>query len=100
MDVGRDIGHAFPQLENEINTSKLSGIDALICFLRDNEFRCTGKLISRLLAYDDDEIEGVLAALDRRKRDAIHQAILEEGLYNGAFFAKKMGVVERTIHGG
>ena len=100
VDVDRDVGRAFPQLESEINMSGLSGLGELICFLRDCEFRCTGKLISRLLAYETGELESVLTALDHPKRDAIHRAILAEGLYGGALFAEKLGVVERAVRGG
>jgi hypothetical protein len=100
VNVDRDVGRAFPQLESEINTSGLSGLDELVCFLRDCEFRCTGKLISRLLAHEPGELERILTAMPRAKRDAIHGAILEEGLYGGALFAQKMDVVERAVRGG
>jgi hypothetical protein len=100
VDVDKDVGCAFPQLESEINTSKFSSLDELVCFLKDGEFRCTGKLISRLLAYETGDLENILAALGCRKRDAIYRAILEEGLYGGALFAEKMEVVERAIYRG
>ncbi|HEY0106903.1 MAG TPA: phosphoribosyltransferase family protein [Rhizomicrobium sp.] len=96
VNVDPKIGRAFPFLESEINLSKLSGLDELACHLRDGEFRCTGKLISRLMSHEAGEIEGLLAALDAEKRRAIHRAVLEEGLYGGAFFAPKMGVVARA----
>jgi hypothetical protein len=57
-------------------------------------------LISRLLAHEAGELERILTAMPRAKRDAIHRAILEEGLYDGALFAQKMDVVERAVSGG
>jgi hypothetical protein len=95
VNVERDVGRAFPQLESEINLSRLAGIEALTCFLRNDEFHCTGKLISRLMAYEPGELRTILTALDRRRRDAIHRAIVEEGLYGGALFAEKMDIVAR-----
>ncbi|MEI9887667.1 MAG: hypothetical protein WDN08_14425 [Rhizomicrobium sp.] len=100
VNVDRGVGHAFPQLESEINMSRLAGRDALACFLKDCDFRCTGKLISRLMAHEAGEIERLLAALDHSRRNAIHRAILEEGLYGGALFAAKMDVVARAVRGG
>jgi len=100
VNVERDVGHAFPQLESEINTSGLAGLDELVCFLRDCEFRCTGKLISRLLDHEAGELERILTAVPHAKRNAIHKAILDEGLYGGALFAQKMNVVERAVSGG
>lgn len=96
LNVDRHIGHRYPQLESEINMSRISHIEEFTTFLRDSEFRCTGKLISRLLSYDAESLVGILAALDRKKLALLHRAILEEDLYGGPFFREKLDVVERA----
>jgi hypothetical protein len=96
LNVDGRIGRRFPQLESEINMSRIFSLEEFTSFLRDFEFRCTGKLISRLLSYDAESLAGIFAALDRRKRMLLHRAILEEGLYGGAFFSEKTKVVEHA----
>jgi len=96
LNVDPRIGRRFPQLENEINTSRIYSLEEFTSFLRDSDFRCTGKLISRLLSYDSESLAGIFAALGRQKRVLLHRAILEEDLYGGTFFAEKLHVVQRA----
>ena len=100
VNVDRRIGCEFPQLENEINTSRFAGLEEFTFFLRDCEFRCTGKLISRLMSYDMKQLVAIFGALGHAKREILHRAILEEGLYGGAFFRDKMCIVERAVLNG
>jgi hypothetical protein len=95
VNVDRPIGCAFPQLENEINTSKIATLPEFTAFLRDYEFEATGKLISRLMSHDPDNLAAIFEALRPPKRQMLHRAILQEGLYRGSFFKDKMQVVER-----
>jgi hypothetical protein len=55
VNVDPKIGCAFPQLENEINTSRIIDLAEFTAFLRDCEFEPTGKLISRLMSHDPHE---------------------------------------------
>lgn len=96
LNVDRHIGRRYPQLESEINMSRISSLEEFTSFLRDSEFRCTGKLISRLLSYDAESLAGIFAALGRPKRVLLHRAILEEDLYGGTFFREKVDAVERA----
>jgi hypothetical protein len=100
LNVDRHVGRRFPQLENEVNTSKISSLAEFTSFLRNSEYRCTGKLISRLLSYDAESLEGIFAALDCEKRLLLRRAILEEGIYGGAFFGEKISVVDHAVANG
>ncbi len=94
LNVDGRIGRRFPQLESEINMSRISSLEEFTSYLRVSEFRCTGKLISRLLSYDAESLAGIFAKLDQEKRALLHRAILEEGLYSGAFFEEKTKIAE------
>lgn len=94
VNVEPRIGHQYPQLENEINLSRLSSIGEFAAYLRDCEFQCTGKLISRFMSHQPDDLARILEALDPAKCRLIHSAILTEGLYGGALFQDKMRLVE------
>jgi hypothetical protein len=96
VNVDRHVGRRYPQLESEINMSRIANLDEFTAFLRDSEFRCTGKLISRLLSYDAESLKSIFAMLDRQKRVLLHRAILEEDLYGGTFFREKVDLVERA----
>lgn len=96
LNVEPRIGRRYPQLESEINLSRFAGADEFTAYLRDSDFRCTGKLISRLLSYDAESLARIFAALDRRKCELLHRAILQEDLYGGAFFKAKLDVVEHA----
>jgi orotate phosphoribosyltransferase len=100
VNVYRNIGCAFPQLENEINTSRISNLAEFTSFLRDCEFEPTAKLISRLMSHDPAEFAAIFAALQPPKRQMLHRAILQEGLYAGKLFREKLEVVERAVFGG
>jgi hypothetical protein len=97
VNVDRPIGRAFPQLENEINTLKIADLPEFTAFLRDCEFDATGKLVSRLMSYDPDRLAAIFEALRPPKRQMLHRAILQEGLYGGLLFKDKMQVVERAV---
>jgi len=97
VNVDRGIGCAFPQLESEINASGIAHLAEYTAFLRDCEFEATGKLISRLLSHDTDELAAIFEALPPSRRQMLHRAILREGLYGGALFREKMQVVERAL---
>jgi hypothetical protein len=99
VNVDRKIGCAFPQLENEINTSRITDLAEFTAFLRDCEFEPTGKLISRLMSHDPHEFGAIFEALRPPKRQMLHRAILQEGLYGGPLFKEKIEVVERALSG-
>jgi hypothetical protein len=99
VNVDQKIGCAFPQLENEINASRIAGLPAFTAFLRDCEFEPTGKLISRLMSYDPHELGAIFEALRPPKRRMLHSAILREGLYGGPLFNEKTQVVWRAVVG-
>jgi hypothetical protein len=97
VNVDRSIGRAFPQLESEINASSIADLQEFMAFLRDCEFEATGKLISRLLSHDPHELAAIFDALRPCRRQMLHRAILQEGLYGGRLFKEKMQVVERAV---
>jgi hypothetical protein len=99
VNVDRKIGCAFPQLENEINTSRITDLAEFTAFLRNCEFEPTGKLISRLMSHDPHEFGAIFEALRPPKRQMLHRAILQEGLYGGPLFKEKIEVVERALSG-
>jgi orotate phosphoribosyltransferase len=100
VNVDCNIGCAFPDLEYEINTSRISDLAEFTSFLRDCEFEPTAKLISRLMSHDPPEFAAIFAALGSPKRQLLHRAILHEGLYTGQMFREKLEVVERAVFGG
>ena len=100
VNVDRQVGCAFPQLENEINTSKIAELPEFTAFLRDCEFEATGKLISRLMSHDPDKLAAIFEALRPPTRQMLHRAILQEGLYGGPLFKHMMQVVERAVLNG
>jgi hypothetical protein len=100
VNVDRSIGRAFPQLENEINTSKIADLREFTAFLRDCEFEATGKLISRLMSHESDKLAAIFDALPPPRRQLLHRAILQEGLYGGSLFKDKMQLVERVVLNG
>jgi hypothetical protein len=99
VNVDPKIGCAFPQLENEINTSSITDLAEFTVFLRDGEFEPTGKLISRLMSYDLDDFGAIFEALRHPQRQMLHRAILQEGLYGGPLFKEKIQIVERAVFG-
>jgi hypothetical protein len=100
VNVERKIGCAFPQLEHEINTSRITDLQGFTAFLRDCEFEPTGKLISRLISHDFRAFEAIFGALQPAKRRLLHRAILQEGLYGGPLFREKIEIVERAVSSG
>lgn len=96
VNVERRIGQAFPQLENEINVSRLAAFKEFTTYLRDCDFQCTGKLISRLMSYKIEELSCIFAALDAAKCEMIRDAIITEGLYGGVLFRDKMRIIDRA----
>jgi hypothetical protein len=98
-NVDPKIGCAFPQLENEINTSRIIDLAEFTVFLRDGEFEPTGKLISRLMSHDLHEFGAIFEALRPPQRQMLHRAILQEGLYGGPLFKAKIQTVERAVFG-
>lgn len=98
VNVERRIGQAFPQLENEINVSRLSAFEEFTAYLRDCDFQCTGKLISRLMSHTIEELAFIFRTFDAAKCEMIRDAIITEGLYGGVLFRDKMRIVERAAH--
>jgi hypothetical protein len=99
VNVDPKIGCAFPQLENEINTSSITDLAEITVFLRDGELEPTGKLISRLMSHDPHELGAIFEALRPPQRQMLHRAILQEGLYGGPLFKAKIQTVERAVFG-
>jgi hypothetical protein len=99
VNVDPKIGCAFPQLENEINTSRIIDLAEFAAFLRDCEFEPTGKLISRLMSHNLHDLEAIFEALRPVKRQMLRRAILQEGLYGGPFFKEEIEIVERAVSG-
>jgi hypothetical protein len=93
VNVDRNIGCAFPDLEYEINTSRITDLAEFISFLRDCEFEPTAKLISRLMSHDPHGFAAIFAALGPPKRQLLHRAILQEGLSNARLPAGDVGLL-------
>jgi hypothetical protein len=100
VQVDRGIGSEFPQLEHEINTSRINELHEFVTCLRDGEFEPTAKLIWRLLSHDADALAAILEALGEPKRRLLYRAILQEDLYGGPLFEEKMQIVRRAASGG
>jgi hypothetical protein len=99
VNVDRKIGCAFPQLEHDINTSRISDRPEFTAFLSDCEFEPTGKLIWRLMSHNPRELAAIFAALPPPKRQLLYRAILREGLYDDPLFKDKIEAVERAVFG-
>jgi hypothetical protein len=99
VNVDRKIGCAFPQLEHEINTSRITDLPEFTAFLSDCEFDPTGKLIGRLMSHDPRELAAIFEALRPPKRQLLRRAILQEGRYGGPLFKEKIEAVERAVFG-
>ena len=99
VSVDPKIGCAFPQLEHEINTSRIADFAEFTAFLSNCEFDPTGKLISRLMSHDPQELAAIFAALRPPKRQLLRRAILREGRYGGPLFKEKIEAVERAVFG-
>jgi hypothetical protein len=96
VNVEAGIGRRFPHVENEINRSGLAELDAFVSFLQTADLQYTGKLVSRLLAYDAATLERIFRSLDPFRRRGLRQAILDEDRYGSAFFEEKLQVVDRA----
>lgn len=99
VNVDPKIGCAFPQLENEINTSRITDLAEFTAFLSDCEFDPTAKLIARLMWHDSEELAAIFGAFPPPKRQMLRRAILREGLYGGPLFKEKIEAVERAVFG-
>ena len=99
VQVDREIGLAFPQLENEINTSRIAEFRDFVALLRDGEFEPTGKLISRLLSHDAAQLAAILEALPAPKRRILYRAILQEDIYGGKLFSERLQIAKRAASG-
>ena len=93
LNTTPSIGRRFPQLEDEINRSRFASHDEFADFLRGAEFRCTTKLVARLLGYGGDALRRILAALDRSKRRGLVRAMFADGLYSDEFLREKFAAV-------
>jgi hypothetical protein len=100
VQVDREIGCAFPQLEHEINTSRIGEPGEFVACLRDGEFEPTAKLIWRLLSHDTETLAAIFDALRAPKRRLLYRAILQEDLYGGPLFEEKMRIVRRAASDG
>jgi hypothetical protein len=99
VNVDRKIGCAFPQLEHEINTSRIADLAEFTAFLSDCEFDPTGKLISRLMSHSPQELTAIFEVLRPPRRQMLCRAIQGEGLYGGPLFKEKIQAVERAVFG-
>jgi hypothetical protein len=88
------IGRRFPQLESELNASRLSGPDELISFLRNADLRCTGKLVVRLLALGSAGLGHVLRSIGRAKRRDVVRAMFEDGSYADDFLKRRLASLQ------
>ncbi len=100
VNVDPATGCAFPELEHEVNTSKIATLAEFTAFLRDCEFEATGKLVARLMSHASDKLAAIFETLPPPRRQMLHRAILKEGLYGGAPFKDKMRTVERAVLSG
>jgi hypothetical protein len=93
VNVEPEIGCRFPQLESEINNSKLRTGPSFTDFLRHADLEPTGKLVARLLSCDVEDLRGIFADLSAAKRELLRRAIAEEGVFSSEFFRDKLAVV-------
>lgn len=100
VDVAPEIGKAHAHLESDINNSKLHGEHELTAYLRDAEYECTARLVSRLMAQDEAALDRIVAALSPGRRKRLYDAITTEHAYRGDYFADKRRTVERRALAG
>ena len=100
VDVAPEIGRAHAHLENDINSSGINTAEALTAYLRDADFECTSRLVSRLMAHDEAALDRIFAALPPARRRLLYGAISTEHAYRGDYFAGKRRAVERRALAG
>jgi hypothetical protein len=90
VDVAPEIGRRHPALEDEINHARLAEDDELIPFLRRAELRYTGKFVARLLSFGTQRLRRIFHELDTTTRNAIREAVAQEGSYSRSVFREKI----------
>lgn len=91
-----DVGRRFPQLESDINHSRLSRREEVISLLRGAELRHTGKLVARVLSFGTVGLARIFQSLDTATRRALRRAIEADALYASDFFREKVAMAERA----
>jgi hypothetical protein len=97
VDVAPQIGRAFPQVEDEINSSRLAGRDEIAAFLRDAELRCTTKLAARLLGFGSTSLERIFRSIDAAKRRGLLEALYADATYASEFLKRKLAFAENQL---
>lgn len=93
IDCDKSIGRNEPQLENTINNFKIKTVLDFAAILAREDIRHTAKCISKIFTYGYEELEQLLAVLNRNQKIKLWDAIQEEGLYHGDLFKEKIALL-------
>lgn len=97
FEVDTELGIKHPEIEHQINTSRLQTMyeyQQLICA---DDTRHTARCISRLYSHELDDFKTLVDALGPDKQTQLFALIKAERRFDGEYFAEKTAYLEQHI---
>jgi len=95
VELDRTLGVKHPEIEHQINSSRLNTLEEFINVLKSDDHRFTARCISRVFNYSLDEFDRLLNEICEQKRQELYALALGEGRFSGAFFSDKFSRLQR-----
>lgn len=95
LEVDKALGIEHPEIEHQINSSRLNTLDEFINVLKSENHRFTARCISRVFSYSLDEFGRLLNEINDQKKQELYALAEEEGRFSGAFFSDKFSRLRR-----
>ncbi len=88
--VDSALGKGFPQLEYELNQSRVPSPEEFMKMLAAGEIQYTTKCVARIMECDANEFAGILRVLSEPQRETLRQMVTEERRYAGDAFSERV----------
>ncbi len=89
VEVDKTLGVEHPEVEHQINCSRLNTLEEFIDVLKSDDHHFTARCISRVFNYNLDQFDHLLNQLGDRKKRELYELAAGEGRFSGAFFRDK-----------
>ncbi len=93
--VDEPLGQAEPQIEAQINFSRLQSLDDFCQLLWTPEIDYTSKCVARLFTYDYDDFATLVNPLSDQRLRYIIASANAEGRYEGEYFKDKFALLQQ-----
>jgi len=100
FNVEKSLGARHPEVEHQINNSRINDLDSYADILADKQTRHTARCIARLFNESFNNFSYLVESLDKATCARIYQLAHNEGRYSSSLFNEKMSLLasRRPIH--